>query len=157
MVKFIIGKMGSGKTTRMFEEIKKCSGRQLVIVPEQFSYEFDKKLYYYVGVEKFNEILSLTFTGLARQIFQLFGEPDRKGEYADDYARMILIYQAISSAQSNPDTLNYFRKQSSYNGFAEEVLDLINEMKRTGLEPDLLMQKSALLEGRLMDKANDIA
>lgn len=157
MVKFIIGKMGSGKTTRMFEEIKKCSGRQLVIVPEQFSYAFDKKLYYYVGVEKFNEILSLTFTGLSRQIFQLFGEPDRKGEYADDYARMILIYQAISSAQSNPDTLNYFRKQSSYNGFAEEVLDLINEMKRTGIEPDLLMQKSALLEGRLMDKANDIA
>lgn len=149
--------MGSGKTTRMFEEIRKNSGRQLVIVPEQFSYEFDKKLYFYVGAEKFNEILSLSFTGLSRQIFQMFGDPNRNGDYADDYARMILIYQAISNTQSNPDTLNYFRKQSSYNGFAEEVLDLINEMKRSGTEPDLLMKKSPLLDRRLMDKTNDIA
>nr|MDE6834126.1 exodeoxyribonuclease V subunit gamma [Ruminococcus sp.] len=157
MVQFIIGHMGSGKTTRMFQEIKKCSGRQLVIVPEQFSYEFDKKLYYYVGAEKFNEILSLTFTGLSRQIFQLFGDLDRKGEYADDYARMILIYQAIASVQKIPDTLKYFGKQSSYNGFAEEVLDIINDLKRSGIEPDTLIEKSALLDGRLTDKTRDIA
>lgn len=157
MVEFITGQAGSGKTTLMFDKIKKCSGRQLILVPEQFSYEFDKKLYFFIGAKKFNEIFSLTFTGLARQIFQFFGEPDRKGEYADDYARMILIYQAIASAQNNPDTLNYFRKQSSYNGFAEEVLDLINDMKRSGIEPNTLMEKSPFLDKRLMDKTNDIA
>lgn len=157
MVEFITGQAGSGKTTLMFDKIKKCSGRQLILVPEQFSYEFDKKLYFFIGAKKFNEIFSLTFTGLARQIFQLFGEPDRNGEYADDYARMILIYQAIASAQKNPDTLNYFRKQSSYNGFAEEVLDLINDMKRSDIQPDMLMEKSVFLDKRLMDKTNDIA
>lgn len=157
MVEFITGQAGSGKTTVMFEKIKKASGKQLIIVPEQFSYEFDKKLYFFLGAKKFNELLSLTFTGLSRQIFQLYGEYDRQGEYADDYARMILIYQAISSAQSNPDTLNYFRRQSMYNGFAEEVLNLINDMKRSGISPQMLMEKSSFLDKRLMDKTNDIA
>ena len=157
MVEFITGQAGSGKTTSMFEKIKNNSGKQLVIVPEQYSYEFDKKLYFFLGAEKFNEILSLSFTSLARQLFQTYGEPNRKGEYADDYARMILIYQAISEAQKNTEMLNYFGKQSSYNGFAEEVLDLINDMKRSGISPEILMEKSSLLDKRLMDKTNDIA
>lgn len=157
MVEFITGQAGSGKTTLMFDKIKNNTGTQLILVPEQFSYEFDKKLYFFLGAEKFNNLFSLTFTGLARQLFQLYGEPDRKGEYADDYARMILIYQAISSAQSNPDMLNYFRRQSSYNGFAEEVLDLINDMKRSGIAPQTLKEKSVFLDKRLMDKTNDIA
>ncbi|MDE5835315.1 MAG: hypothetical protein K2H26_07335, partial [Ruminococcus sp.] len=94
MVNFITGQAGTGKTTFLFDEIKNNSGKQLIIVPEQFSYEFDKKLYSFVGAKKFNELFSLSFTGLARQIFQIYGEPERKGEYADNYARMILIYQA---------------------------------------------------------------
>lgn len=156
MVEFITGQAGSGKTTIMFEKIKNNSGNQLIIVPEQFSYEFDKKLYFFLGAKRFNTLRSLTFTSLARQLFQLYGEC-RKGEYADDYDRMILIYQAISLAQSKPDALNYFRRQSTYNGFAEEVLDLINDMKRSGISPQNLIEKSELLDKRLMDKTNDIA
>lgn len=160
MLEFITGQAGSGKTTLLFERIKQDSAKdsqQLVIVPEQFSYEFDKKLYFYIGAEKFNSLYSLTFTGLARQLFQFFGEPDRKGEYADDFARMILIYQAISAVQSRSESLNYFRRQSSQNGFAEEVLDLINEMKRSGITPEMLINKSAMLDNRLMEKTADIA
>lgn len=160
MVEFIMGQAGSGKTTLMFEKIRKnseTSENQLILVPEQYSYEFDKKLYFFLGAEKFNKLLSLSFTSLSRQIFQLYGDPDRNGEYADEYARMILIYQAITAVQNSPDTLNYFRRQSSQNGFAEEVLKLINDMKRSGITPEMLMNKSVLFECRLMDKTNDIA
>ena len=160
MVKFITGQAGSGKTTLMLEKIKENSEKsntQLIIVPEQYSYEFDKKLYFFIGAEKFNELFSLSFTSLSRQLFQLYGEPGRKGEYADDYARMILIYQAISAVQDSPDALNYFSRQSSQNGFAEEVLELINDMKRSGITPGMLMKKSVFFERRLMDKTNDIA
>lgn len=160
MVEFITGQAGSGKTTLLFEKIKKNSEKpntQLILVPEQYSYEFDKKLYFFLGAEKFNELFSLSFTSLSRQLFQLYGEPDRKGEYADDFARMILIYQAISAVQNSPDALNYFRRQSSQNGFAEEVLELINDMKRSGISPEMLINKSVFFERRLMDKTNDIA
>ena len=122
MVEFITGAAGCGKTTRMFAKIqKKCSAadKLCIIVPEQFSQDFDKKLYFYLGAENFNELFSLSFTGLARQLFQLYGDPDRKGEFADDMAKMILIYQAVSSALSRPESLSSFRRQSLQNGFAE--------------------------------------
>ena len=160
MVEFITGQVGSGKTTLMFECIKKAAenGRhQCIIVPEQFSYEFDKKLYFYLGADRFNEIFSLSFTSLARQLFQIYGEPGRTGEYADDLARMILIYQAIEAVKGRPEQLAYFRRQSAHNGFAEDVLKLISDLKRAGIEAQELYDKSALMEGQLMDKTADIA
>jgi len=66
MVEFITGEAGSGKTTLMFDKIKKNTGDICVIVPEQYSHEFDKTLYFYLGADRFNEILSSTFTGLSR-------------------------------------------------------------------------------------------
>ena len=77
MVEFITGPSGSGKTTCMFRRIKdNCdhSDKMCIIVPEQYSHDFDKKLYYYIGAENFNELFSLSFTGLSRQLFQLFGD-----------------------------------------------------------------------------------
>ncbi len=157
MVEFIIGQAGSGKTTLMFERIKNNTEKACIIVPEQFSYEFDKTLYFYLGAEKFNELTSLSFTGLSRSLFQLFGEPDRKGEYASEYARMIMIYQAINSVRNKPESLKFFRRQSQQSGFAEEVLDIINDMKRSGIEPQQLLNKAVLMDKRLMDKTIDIS
>jgi len=160
MVEFIIGPSGSGKTTKMFERIKeKCSfaDKLCIVVPEQYSQDFDKKLYFYLGAENFNELFSLSFTGLARQLFQIYGDPGRKGEFADEMAKMILVYQAISSALSRPESLSSFRRQSMQNGFAEEVTKLIRDMKRAGICPEELAQRSKLLDRRLMDKTNDVA
>ena len=98
MVEFITGQAGSGKTTLMFGRILKdikAEKRVCVLVPEQYSHDFDKKLYIYLGAHSFNEIISQSFTGLARQLFQLYGEPGKRSGYADDMARMIMIYQAM--------------------------------------------------------------
>ena len=155
MIEFITGQAGSGKTTLMYERIKNDSLPKCIIVPEQFSHDFDKKLYYYLGAEKFNELFSLSFTSLARQLFQLFGDPSRNGEYADDMAKMILIYQAITNVEKMPAALNFFR--SSHNGFAEDVLKLIGDMKRAGIQPEELMESSSLFDDRLKHKTADIA
>lgn len=160
MVEFITGAAGSGKSTLMFERIKQESenaDRVCIIVPEQYSYEFDKTLYFYLGAERFNELMSLSFTSLARQLFQLFGEPDRKGEYADDLARMIIIYQAISAVRNDPASFSYFRRTSMQNGFAEEMLKLINDMKRSGIAPNQLAVKAVMLDNKLRDKTDDVA
>lgn len=160
MVEFITGAAGCGKTTRMFAKIqKKCGAAEklCIIVPEQFSQDFDKKLYFYLGAENFNELFSLSFTGLARQLFQLYGDPDRKGEFADDMAKMILIYQAVNAALSRPESLSSFRRQSQQSGFAEEIMTLIRDIKRSGISPEELVQRSRTLDKRLMDKTDDVA
>ncbi len=161
MIEFITGGAGCGKSTLMFERIKNSeysSKGHVILVPEQYSYEFDRNLYYYLGAEKFNSLLSQSFRGIARQLFQDYGDTNRDGEYANEYDTMILVYQAIYSAQKNPDALSYFRKQSSKNGFAEEVLKLINDMKRSGITSEKLMNKAVSISGsRLGDKARDAA
>lgn len=158
MVEFLIGASGTGKTTLMLDRIKNSSDReQIVLVPEQYSTEFDKKLYFHVGAKAFNELLSLTFSSLARQLFQIYGDPDRKGEYADDMARLILIYQAITAARNSPEQLKFFAKSSTRSGFAEESLKLIGDMKKAGISPQSLMLGADKLESRLHDKVTDIA
>lgn len=155
MIDFITGQAGSGKTTLMFERIMIDDKPKCIIVPEQFSHDFDKKLYYYLGAEKFNELFSLTFTSLARQLFQLYGDPSRSGEYADDMAKMILIFQAVTNAENMPEGLSFFR--AGHSGFAEDVLKLIGEMKRAGLRPDEIMERSQFFDDRLRFKTSDIA
>lgn len=160
MIEFIIGASGTGKTTEMFSRIRSFADsgkKQCILVPEQYSHEFDKNLYYYLGAKSFNELFSLSFSSLARQFFQLYGEPDRKGEYADEMARMILIYQAISAAESKPEMLRCFRRNTSHPDFTQELMKLINDMKRSGISPEMLTERSALLDSKLRDKTADVA
>lgn len=160
MIEFIIGQAGSGKTTLMLERIEEASAKgkkQYILVPEQYSYEFDKTLYYRIGAGRFNDIYSLSFTSLARQLFQQYGDPNRNGEYADELTRMILIYQTVSAVQKSPESLSYFRKRSSAVGFAEDVLRVINDMKRAGIPPSQLREKAFLLDKQLMDKTLDVS
>lgn len=160
MIEFIIGASGTGKTTTMFERIKKfqADGKEVcVLVPEQFSNDFDKRLYKYIGAGNFNNLLSLSFSSLARLIFQLYGDPNRNGEYADENARMILIYQAIEQARKNPGALSFFMKKSSQLGFAEEVMKIITDMKHSGITPLDLYEKAEFFSDKLRNKTSDIA
>ncbi|MBP3379655.1 MAG: exodeoxyribonuclease V subunit gamma [Ruminococcus sp.] len=160
MVEFIIGSSGTGKTTEMIERIKSFSEQgkeQIVLVPEQYSTEFDKKLYFSIGAKAFNRLLSLSFSSLARQLFQIYGEPERKGEYADEMARLIVIYQAVEAAAASPGQLPFFGKRCRQSGFSEEILELVSDMKRSGLKPLELTQKAELMEPRLRDKTRDVA
>lgn len=160
MVKFIIGTAGSGKSTEIMKMIdRECDKEKdiCIIVPEQFSYEFDKNLYRYIGARKFNRIFSSTFTALARQLFQLYGDSNRTGRYADETARMILIYQAIKSALYDPESHRFFEKQAAHKGFAEELLKFITELKQSGVTYEELREKAVFLDTKLMQKTEDIA
>lgn len=160
MIEFITGAAGSGKSAKMTGIISELADKNkeiCIIVPEQFSYEFDKKLYKKIGAEKFNKLVSLSFTGFARHLFQIYGDSCRNGDYADETARMIMIYEAVSAFQRNPDSNGYFKRQSARPGFAEELLKLIEEMKKAGITPKVLLEKSAFLEKKLMDKTADVA
>lgn len=160
MIEFITGPSGSGKSTLMLDKICDLLEKNeevCVIVPEQYSHDFDKKLYFRVGAEKFNALTSLSFTGLARQLFQLYGEKNRSGEYADEFARKILIHLTISSVQKKPESMQYFRKLSSQPGFAEDMLNIITEMKRSGISPEKLVEKSIFFDNKLKNKMNDIS
>lgn len=69
-MRFVIGKVRSGKTARIYEEIRerveKGIGRTLILVPEQYTHEAERELALLCGdrLSLFAEVMS--FTGFAR-------------------------------------------------------------------------------------------
>ncbi len=95
MLNFIVGGAGSGKSHRIIEKIAEQDeqSKQIIIVPDQFSFEFDKRLYKMLGAKKFNSVTVLSFTRLASEIFRIYG--GKSGEYIDDVTKTALIYMAV--------------------------------------------------------------
>ena len=76
MLHILIGGAGCGKSTCLIQHLQKQlkAGEQiLTLVPEQFSYEFDQKLYRILGPVAFNQLETHSFKSLARAVFQRFG------------------------------------------------------------------------------------
>ena len=74
MLHILIGGAGCGKSTCLIQHLQKQlkAGEQiLTLVPEQFSYEFDQKLYRILGPVAFNQLETHSFKSLARAVFQL--------------------------------------------------------------------------------------
>lgn len=161
MTEFITGAAGSGKSTLMTEKISDSSkkGRKIcVIVPEQFSQEFDKSLYNKIGAVAYNRLLSQSFTGLARCIFQKYGDIRSGKRYADDTVRMTAVYLAIGNFVRSTDYKGSFHNQYDSAGFMEEILKLSEELKRAGISPDSLNQVSQNFDNwKFFAKLNDIA
>ena len=75
MLRLILGRAGSGKTTQVLQRL--CRGgpdkRQILMVPEQQSHEAERALCRFGGdsVSLYAEVLS--FTRLANRVFSVYG------------------------------------------------------------------------------------
>ena len=157
MLHLIIGGAGCGKSTRLIGQIRKAyeqGERIYALVPEQYSFTNDLKLYEALGPTAFNAIQSLSFTSLARALFQQYG--GRSGEYADDLTKTILLYQSIR-ALSDSSAFSHFDRQAKKPAFQDAAAKAITELRRGSISPEALLEQTARLEGRLRDKAADLA
>ena len=65
MLHIIAGGSGTGKSTLLMQKIRQLLPQEpdcIILVPEQFSYEFDKKLYHFLGATAFNQLETHSFT-----------------------------------------------------------------------------------------------
>lgn len=157
MLHLIIGGAGCGKSTRLTEQIRQAYAqgeRIYALVPEQYSFTSDLKLYEALGPEAFNHIQSLSFTSLARALFQQYG--GRSGEYADDLTKSILLYQSIRQL-SDSNAFSYFDRQAKKPAFQDAAAQAITELRRGSISPAALLEQTGRLEGRLREKAADLA
>lgn len=157
MVEFLIGGSGTGKSTELISRIKETSekGRRcLVIIPDQFSFEYDKKLYDALGAEMYNGLTVLSFGRLSMDIFTRFG--GRKGSYASECTKLALTYIAVKNTRKNKG-FGYFGKQSLSGRFPKDVMSEIKELCYAGITAEDLLSASAGCQGRQKAKAEDIA
>ena len=157
MLKIISGGAGCGKTYEMMSRIEEAvkGGRDvLVIIPEQFSFEFDRTLYERIGMKLFNRVEVLPFTKTAKEIFIRHG--GLKGRYADDTVKNITMFRTLKNLVAR-EGLNFYNRQAKSLRFVESGLDIVKELTMSGITPEQLTGCSEGLDENVRDKIADIA
>lgn len=159
MLHIIYGGAGSGKSTRLMQSIDQAvtQGEKVyVLVPEQFSYEFDKKLYQTIGAEKFNQLESHSFKSLARAIAQELGYDTSGRTAATPMEKSALIYATIQRVGQEEQKLSYYKKQSEKSSFSENLMKIFTQFRRNGMAPEQVFLYAQQFDGILHKKLTDL-
>jgi len=157
MLHFIIGGAGTGKSTLLLKKIKQLLPREpdcLILVPEQFSYEFDKKLYHFIGAKAFNQLETHSFTSISRMLFQKYGK--YTAQYADATTRKALLLQAVQMVREK-QVLHFFDRQCLKPDFMESVEQILSVLRRNGTTAAVLYETALHCNGRLHNKLQDLS
>lgn len=157
MVNFILGEAGSGKSSEIIEKIREYSESKkkiFVIVPEQFTFEYERKMYLKLGSAVSNSINVLSFTRLAGFIFDTFG--NRSGEYADDNVKTAVMYLAMKEIRKNKSML-YYTRQAGNRSFIKDALGITEDLRRAAVSPERFASLLNGADAKIRDKGFDIS
>ncbi len=147
MLNILYGLPKTGKSYAMAEQIRDvitAGGKCLVIIPDQFTFEYERLLYNRLGAALFNggslEILS--FSRLSRFVFERTVRPDLEG--ADLTAKLAVMFMCVKKSLAD-GSLVYFKKQAARPDFARTVMTMTTELIHSGVTPEIL--------GEIADKA----
>ncbi|MBS7219009.1 MAG: PD-(D/E)XK nuclease family protein [Oscillospiraceae bacterium] len=153
MLKLILGRSGTGKTTAVLTRLTEAGQRrkQVLIVPEQQSHEMERALCRAGGdrVSLYAEVLS--FSRLANRVFLAtggMGEPE-----LDAGGRLLLMHQAVKAVS---DQLTVYARPSRRPAFLESLLATADELKSSCVQPELLLQAGHELTGPEGEKLRDL-
>lgn len=157
MVTIITGGENSGREKMFSDRIRSAAengGDVLVIVPDQFSFEYEKKLYGIMGAQLFNKISTAGFNRLSEKIAEQYGGFSR--ENANDNAKMILMYRAVRRL-SRSGEVRFYKKNLDKGSFISELIKLVGQFRESGVTPDDLQLAAERLEGSVSLKLFDIS
>ncbi|MGN1134364.1 MAG: PD-(D/E)XK nuclease family protein [Oscillospiraceae bacterium] len=126
----------------------------LIIIPDQFSLEYDKKLYSALGAQLFNKIKAMGFNRLAELTAKEFGS--NSTENADKNAVIICMYKAIRAFRKSGN-VKFYEKSLQKSSFISELIAIIDDFSRSGLTYQDLEISAANAEGSLALKLYDIS
>ncbi len=145
MLNIITGRTGSGKTRYIrnlaTEIAKNESGKAVIIVPEQFSFETERGMLTLLGNEKINNVEVLSFSRLCERLLSQYGKLDKKS--ADDGVRAVLMSRAIETLE---DELTVFNRYKKHPELISQILDFHREIKKCKITNEQLEECSRLVK-----------
>lgn len=149
------GSFGTGKTTEMFKQIKEAAERKekcILFVPEQFSFDAERAVYFSVGAKNIRYVKVTGFSKLSREILNLYKAAK---PCADNAVKLITMWKTIDGAKN--DFLSLSRDKNS-SGLCSALLKTISAFKNAGISPDdykRILETETDLDEELSDKAGD--
>ena len=137
-LQFILGNSGSGKTEYIYRETVKEAvlnpkKNYLVIVPEQFTMQTQRKL---VDVSPNKAIMNvdvLSFKRLAYRVFDELGICNL--EILEETGKNLVLRKV---AQEQEENLGVFRSNMKHMGYISEIKSFISELMQYNVTPELL-------------------
>ncbi len=156
MLRFILGRAGSGKTGLILGEIAERAARRedgnYLIVPEQYSHEAERELARRCGdtMSLYAEVLS--FSRLAHYVSLEVGGSARR--FADAGGRILQMSLALETAEGG---LAVYGGAARNPETAEMLLKTLDELRQGKADSALLREAAAHSEGMLAQKLSDLA
>ncbi len=142
MLKLLIGRSGTGKTTRLLQSIGQEQERCVLLVPDPQSHEMERRLCQVAGDEVCLHAEVLTFSRLANRIFQHAGGLGR--QELDAGGRLLLMYRAVQSVAGQ---LGVYSKPSRRPAFLTGLLATMDELKSCCVTPEQLTRAGEQIGG----------
>ena len=117
MLEFILGRASSGKSYEICKRIAECvrsGGSPVFIIPEQFSFESEKRILSLLGDRDAQAVKVLSFSRLCDEVESITGG-SASGELTDS-DKIILMNIALKNTR---EKLKYFGRYSASSGFAK--------------------------------------
>ena len=160
MLELIYGEAGTGKSALLYNKLAEEAenGKKvLLFVPDQFSFEAEKRVFRTVKPPYGMNVTVTMFSREAQKILQLHGETKA---YADGIVKNMLMSRVLEEL-SKGNRLVYYSKQLKNKGFSEVILGIIGELRNGGITPSqlrsVIADRGDDFSEILMNKLNDIS
>ena len=150
MLQFITGRSGSGKTAEVFRELKQRAaeeGALFLLVPEQASYENERRLLTELGPVLSQRVQVLSFTRMADTVFREVGGVG--GKRMDATLSMLLMSQALHGVSGS---LTVYRKHVDSPEYLQALAAMLTELKQCAITPDQLTALADTLPDSLLKR-----
>lgn len=155
MLKCILGGCGTGKSTLLTKDIRQkltSGAKVIVLVPEQFSFEAEKKLYASLGAAFFNRLHTYSFATLSQEILRS-GAAERS--YASEQEKLLYLSEAVRYCSEKKE-LHLLEKRRNATDFILSLYDMVSRIRKAGVSAEQLAELSPALSGHLSDKTHDL-
>lgn len=156
MAHIISGAAGSGKTTALYSLLKTDKGNKILLVPDQFVFESERRVADELG-EKTSDITVTGFMSLSEQILKKYCP---RKTYADNTAKLAIMSRAIKSLSQS---FSFYGSAARKPGFVSVCLSGVDTLKNAGISPqrmyDLISadDTASSVPTHFTDKMHDIA
>lgn len=157
MLNIVLGSSPEEKLQMYAAEIKlhiDAGESVLAIVPDQFSFEFDKSLYNILGAKDFNCVKVISFKKLSEEL--ILGCESRVGTLMKSEEKIAVIYLAIKNVRAEKK-LKALSHSLDKPAFISELSGIFDSIQRSGLSPEMLEEAAERIPGTAGEKLCDIA
>lgn len=155
MLRFILGKSGSGKSTETLKiagELADSNLPVMLIVPDQSTFECEKTLLDVFGAKKAEKVLVFGFSRLCKYVFELTG--NSADNVIDEGTRAVVMSLALEELTEKLRLLSSKGNKS----LVDVMLQTVSDLKKSSVTSDELRSVSMLVDDEtLKTKLNETA